>query len=178
MDDTESTESRSRAVGAQGLHRAIRQLRQRKVCRAAMTYALVLWLNLQIGDVFFPMFGLPEWTLKLVMVIGILGFPVVVLLAWLFQVTPEGIRLDIAPRDGAGDLDRHLDRAVSVLLLVLSFTLTLLLTMQFTDPPNEVSTAPQGGERVTVADERAGSEACPRRGPMEPDGLVRAYRRT
>lgn len=113
------------------LKRFLQELSQRKVCRAAITYSLVLWLNLQIADVMFPVIGLPAWTLKFVMYIGFMGFPVVLLLAWTFQVTGRGIELDIRETDRGSLTDRYLDRIVSLLLLVLSLILTGLLAAQF-----------------------------------------------
>jgi hypothetical protein len=110
--------------------RLVQQLRQRKVCRATITYVLVLWLNLQIADVLFPVIGIPDWTIKFVMIIGVMGFPVVLILAWTFQITPKGIELDLqAPEQSR--VDRQLDRVVSVLLLLLSFALTVLILLQF-----------------------------------------------
>ena len=58
------------------------EIRRRRVGRAAMTYALVVWLNLQVADISFPLLGLPEWSMPLVMMIGLLGFPLVLALAW------------------------------------------------------------------------------------------------
>ena len=109
----------------------LRELSQRKVCRTAISYALVLWLNLQIGDVLFPIIGLPEWTLKLVMFAGFMGFPVVLILAWTFQITERGIELDLESERRHGPLaDRYLDRVVSLLLLSLSLVLTCLMVVQ------------------------------------------------
>ncbi len=77
--------------------RLILELRQRKVCRAAMAYAIITWVIFQIAEVVFEALGLPEWSLTLVVVIGILGFPITVLLTWTFEITPNGLVID-APR--------------------------------------------------------------------------------
>ena len=110
--------------------RLLAELGKRKVCRTAISYILVMWLNLQIGDVIFPMIGLPDWSLSLIIVIGVMGFPVVLILAWAFQVTPQGIILD----DGTEPetkIDGKLDATVNLLLLVSSIALSILLLLQF-----------------------------------------------
>lgn len=106
------------------------ELSERKVCRTAVSYILIMWLNLQIGDVIFPMIGLPDWSLSLIIVIGVMGFPVVVILAWAFQVTPEGIVLDEGS-ELETQTDRRLDTLVSLSLLISSVVLSVLLLLQF-----------------------------------------------
>jgi TolB-like protein len=106
------------------------ELRKRKVCRTAISYMLVMWLNLQIGDVIFPMIGLPDWSLSLIIIIGVMGFPVVLIIAWVFQVTPEGIVIDSEEKTEA-NTDRHLDTLVNLLLLLSSIVLSFLLLLQF-----------------------------------------------
>jgi len=106
------------------------EVRNRKVARTAISYMLVMWLNLQIGDVVFPMIGLPDWSLSLIVVVGVMGFPVVLILSWAFQVTPSGIVLD-AESGSAAQVDRQIDTVVNVLLLVLSIVLSVLLLLQF-----------------------------------------------
>ena len=94
--------------------RLVEQLRKRKVFKVAAGYAVVGWLAMQVADVMFPALGLPIWTVTLAAALLIVGFPVALTLAWLFQVTPEGIRVDTGtsqapavdrrspPREGAG----------------------------------------------------------------------------
>jgi len=74
--------------------RLVEQLRKRKVFKVAAGYAVVGWLSMQVADVMFPALGLPTWTVTLAAALLIVGFPVALALAWLFQVTPEGIRVD------------------------------------------------------------------------------------
>jgi adenylate cyclase len=67
------------------------ELRRRKVIRVAVAYLLVAWVLIQIAETTFEPLGLPEWTIKLVIVLAIMGFPLACSLAWAFDVTPEGI---------------------------------------------------------------------------------------
>ena len=80
------------------------ELKRRKVYRVAIAYAILSWLLIQIATQVFPFFDIPTWAVRLVVLLLALGFPVALLLAWAFDLTPEGIKrtdeLDdaIAPR--------------------------------------------------------------------------------
>lgn len=74
-----------------GVGRFISELRRRRVCRAITMYSVTLWLVCQMLDVASPALGLPDWTLKLVIVLGLLGLPIALSLSWLFEITPQGI---------------------------------------------------------------------------------------
>jgi TolB-like protein/Tfp pilus assembly protein PilF len=78
------------------------ELRRRKVFRVAAAYAVVAWLLLQIADVLFENFGAPGWVFKSFTVLLVLGFPLAVVLAWVFDLTPEGVRRtpDVAAAEG------------------------------------------------------------------------------
>jgi len=68
------------------------ELKRRKVYRVAVAYAVLSWLLIQIATQVFPFFEIPMWAVRLVIVLLVLGFPVALLLAWAFDLTPEGIR--------------------------------------------------------------------------------------
>lgn len=70
------------------------ELRRRRVCRAITMYSVAIWLMCQIVDVISPALSLPDWTLRLVIVLGLLGLPVIIALSWLLEITPQGIVLD------------------------------------------------------------------------------------
>ena len=69
----------------------IEELKRRKVFRVSTTYAVVAWIIMQIGEVTFPALHLPDWVLTAVVVILLIGFPVVAIVAWIFDRTPDGI---------------------------------------------------------------------------------------
>jgi len=75
----------------------LRELMRRRVWRAAAVYAVVGWLVIQIAVTTFPLLFFPEWLARAVVVLVLLGFPVVLVLAWAFELTPEGLQ-----RAGAG----------------------------------------------------------------------------
>jgi adenylate cyclase len=77
-----------------GFSEFLGELRRRKVFRVAITYAIVGWILIQVGEATFEPLQLPDWALTLLVVLLGLGFPVALVLAWAFESTPEGIKLD------------------------------------------------------------------------------------
>lgn len=68
------------------------ELQRRNVYRLAVTYAVVSWVLIQIATQISPAFEIPSWTVRVVILFLILGFPVALILAWAFEITPEGIK--------------------------------------------------------------------------------------
>ena len=66
-----------------------RELKRRKVIRAAIAYLVVAWLLIEIASVLFPELLLPEWSVRLVIALLVIGFPVVLILAWAFDLKPD-----------------------------------------------------------------------------------------
>ena len=77
------------------------ELRRRNVFRVGVAYIVLGWLVIQITDTVAPALRLPDWTLSLVTWLGVVGFPFALLLAWAFELTPEGIKRseDVAPEE-------------------------------------------------------------------------------
>ena len=68
------------------------ELKRRRVVRVAVVYQVVAFTVWQVAEIAFPALGVPGWAMSVVVVLSILGFPVVLVLAWAFDITPEGIR--------------------------------------------------------------------------------------
>ena len=68
------------------------ELKRRNVFRVAVLYLVAAWLILQIADVLFGLLEVPGWSLRFVLGLLILGFPVAIVLSWIYELTPEGIR--------------------------------------------------------------------------------------
>src|SRR5438067_4954621 len=77
------------------------ELKRRKVYRVAVAYAIVAWLLIQAASILFPTFEAPPWVMKVFVTAVILGFPVALILAWAFELTPEGLRRseEVVPRE-------------------------------------------------------------------------------
>ena len=72
----------------------IAELRRRKVIQVGAAYLVVAWLLIQIVATVAPQLQLPEWVPRLVTLLLMVGFPVAVVMAWVFEVMPEGVRVD------------------------------------------------------------------------------------
>jgi adenylate cyclase len=68
------------------------ELKRRRVYRVAAVYVVVAWVLLQLGNIVVEPLHLPEWTMTMLILLLVLGFPVAVVLAWAFDITPEGVR--------------------------------------------------------------------------------------
>src|SRR2546429_600468 len=68
------------------------ELKRRNVYKVAVAYAVVAWLLIQIATQVFPFFEIPNWAVRLVVLLLIIGFPVALVLAWAFELTPEGLK--------------------------------------------------------------------------------------
>src|SRR5204863_2311086 len=101
------------------------ELKRRNVYRVAMAYAVVAWLLIQIATQVFPFFEIPNWAVRLVVLFLLIGFPAALILAWAFELTPEGIkRTDEVPPEQSliRRTGRKLDFAIiGVLVLVIGF---------------------------------------------------------
>jgi len=76
---------------AEGL---VAELNRRSVTRVGIAYAVVAWVLLQLGDVVFDFLEVPTWAGKLLIVFLALGLPIALILAWAFELTPEGVKRD------------------------------------------------------------------------------------
>lgn len=94
------------------------QLKKRKVTRVALAYILVAWVVMQIGEVAFESLGLPQWSLPLLIIFVLLGFPIALVLAWAYELTPHGIRKDPAGNiESVTEIEDYLEGAPSIAVL-------------------------------------------------------------
>jgi len=82
-------------------HNFLAELKRRHVYRVAIAYAVVAWLLIQIATQVFPFFEIPNWIVRLVVLVAVLGFPIALIIAWAFEMTPQGIKRaeNIAPNE-------------------------------------------------------------------------------
>jgi TolB-like protein len=103
------------------MKKLVTELKRRNVMRVAIAYAIAGWVLMQIAATVLPIFEAPAWTLKVVTFLIVLGFPIALILAWAFEMTPEGIKRE-ADVDRSESITtqtgRKLDRAIIVVLLV------------------------------------------------------------
>ena len=68
------------------------ELKRRNVYKVAIAYAVVAWLLMQAASILFPTFEAPPWTVKVFVAVTALGFPIALIIAWAFELTPEGLK--------------------------------------------------------------------------------------
>ena len=66
------------------------ELKRRNVYKVAVAYAVVGWLLVQVATQVFPLFEIPTWAIRLVVLLIVIGFPIALVIAWAFELTPEG----------------------------------------------------------------------------------------
>ena len=69
-------------------------MKRRKVFRVSIAYIITAWALAQVAELMLESFAAPEWVVRAILVVLIIGFPVAALLAWAYELTPEGIKLD------------------------------------------------------------------------------------
>src|ERR671935_2155017 len=85
------------------------ELKRRNVYKVAVAYAVVGWLLVQVATQVFPFLEIPNWVIRLVIAVVALGFPVALVIAWAFELTPEGIKRteEVEPRAGEISPRKH-----------------------------------------------------------------------
>src|SRR6266849_756148 len=81
------------------------ELKRRNVYKVAIAYSVVAWLLIQVATQVFPFLEIPNWVIRLVIMLIIIGFPIALIIAWAFEATPEGIKRTEAA-DAAGQHSR------------------------------------------------------------------------
>jgi TolB-like protein/Tfp pilus assembly protein PilF len=110
-----------------GAVRVLAELRRRNVFRAATLYAAAAWLVVQVATQVLPLFGAPNWTLRMIVLAAVIGFPFVLAVSWYYELTPEGLKRESeVPREESirHIIGKRLDRAI---IAVLSVAVVLLL---------------------------------------------------
>src|SRR5947207_15873793 len=97
------------------------ELKRRNVYKVAVAYAVVGWLLIQVATQVFPFLDIPNWAIRLVILLTALGFPIALIIAWAFELTPEGSRRT-ADADAAGQRSRG---GIWMALVVIAAALSL-----------------------------------------------------
>src|SRR5205085_538574 len=107
------------------------ELKRRNVYKAAVAYGVVAWLLIQAASIILPTFEAPAWTMKVLIVSLAISFPVAVVFAWAFEITPEGLvrAEDVLPNES---ITRSTGKKIVAITLVLALIAAGLLTFQLT----------------------------------------------
>jgi len=138
----------------------IHELRRRNVIRVAGLYLVGAWLVTQVAGTVLPMFGAPDWLPRSVVILIAIGFVPALIFAWVFELTPEGLKRDaeVKPEESiAPQTARRMDRVIFVVmaLALAYFALDKFVLLPRRDAAKETLTAPA---QVTAETNRGASE--------------------
>jgi TolB-like protein/Tfp pilus assembly protein PilF len=107
------------------------ELKRRNVYKVAVAYAIVAWLLIQIATQVFPFFEIPNWAVRLVVLLLIIGFPIALILAWAFELTPEGIKRAEDVDLGKSITHKTGRKLTALIIMIAAVALGLLLFQIF-----------------------------------------------
>jgi TolB-like protein/Flp pilus assembly protein TadD len=131
------------------LEKFFSELRRRNVYKVAVAYAVVAWLLIQIATQVFPFFEVPNWAVRLVVLLIIIGFPIALVIAWAFELTPEGLkRTEVAD---AAPAPRSRSRAwIYVVLIAGALSAGLFFLGRFTASTKQSVSAEVSSKSIAV----------------------------
>jgi TolB-like protein len=124
------------------------ELKRRSVYKVAVAYGVVAWLLIQIATQVFPFLQIPDWAIRLVIMLVALGFPIALVIAWAFELTPEGLKRT----DAAKSLPpRKRSRAwIHVVLVGALVSVGLFFLGRYTGPNRPGSSAATSAKSIAV----------------------------
>ena len=136
------------------------ELQRRNVYKVAVAYAVVAWLLIQIATQTFPFFEIPNWVVRVVILLLLLGFPIALVFAWVYELTPEGIKRtdEVLPNESiTRKTGRRLMAAASVVTaLAVALFLFRLARLNQTDTAGSKAAPPSRAAAVpTVIPEKS-----------------------
>ena len=120
------------------------ELKRRHVYRVAIAYGVVAWLLIQVATQVFPFFEIPNWIVRLVVLVSVLGFPISLIIAWAFEMTPQGMKREeeIAPNEY---IPHWSTRKFAALIVTIAMLATGVLMFQL------VRSKPTSPAQITAA---------------------------
>src|SRR5438876_1104374 len=109
------------------------ELKRRNVYKVAVAYAVVSWLVLQAASLLFATFEAPPWAMKVFVIAVALGLPISLVLAWAFEITPEGIKRE-AEVEANKSISRDTGRRIFAITVVLAALAAGLMVFQLLRP--------------------------------------------
>lgn len=109
----------------------VSELQRRNVLRIAAAYALVSWILIEAGSVLLPTFGAPEWFFRIYIIFVLIGFVVALIIAWIFEVTPEGVKRE-RDIDRSTYQPRSREKMNAIIIGLLAIALGVSITFNVT----------------------------------------------
>jgi len=125
------------------------ELKRRNVYKVAVAYAIVGWLLVQVATQVFPFLEIPNWVIRLVIALVVIGFPIALMIAWAFELTPEGLkRTEVAD---AAPAPRSRSRAwIYVVLIAGALSTGLFFLGRFTVSTKQSVSAEVSSKSIAV----------------------------
>ena len=129
------------------------ELRRRNVFRTALLYLVASWVLMQVAELLFDVLDLPAWTTRLVLGLLVLGFVPALVLSWIYELTPEGVKRahEVAPGDS---IAARSSRRINVLIVAL---LAVAIGLQLWDRLGRMNASREAAARTSVGAESARS---------------------
>ena len=125
------------------------ELKRRNVYRVAIAYGVVAWLLIQIATQVFPIFEIPTWAIRLIVLVLIIGFPVAVIFSWVFEMTPEGIKRTEAAAPAEAK-PHGIGRKLDFLIIAALLTIIGILIFQRVHPHISLGDPSMPGKSIAV----------------------------
>jgi TolB-like protein/Tfp pilus assembly protein PilF len=138
----------------------VSELKRRNVIRVAVLYGVASWVLLQVGDLLFGALGVPAWGIRLLLGMLLLGFPLALIFAWVYELTPEGLKREHeVPADVSvtAQTARRLDLLVIVLLVA---AIVLVVADRFLAHRGDTRTPSVAAGSATAPRVDAGAQAA------------------
>lgn len=142
------------------------ELKRRNVFKVAIAYVVVAWLLLQVSDTLVPALHLPEWFNSGVAFVLIIGFPIAVLFAWAFEMTPEGLKREHEV-DRSQSITPHTGRKLNNLIFAV-----MALALGYFAYDKFVLSGSRDAALVEAAMQAASEKAVTEAAPAESDNSI------
>jgi hypothetical protein len=119
------------------MHKLFKELRRREVFRSAGLYTGVAWIAVEVSSVLFDVYDLPEWALQGTIVLAVIGLPVTIVLAWIFDITDKGIEVQAQGTDTTA-IPFGSQRMDFVVIAVLAVALVFSVYLNIAGEGNDV----------------------------------------
>ena len=109
----------------------IKEISRRNVVRVGVAYVVAAWLIAQVAELALDGFGAPDWVIKTILFLLIIGLPLTLVFAWAFELTPEGIKRekDVVRSESSVRVNAH--RLNYIILVALALAVVFLIVDQY-----------------------------------------------
>ncbi|MEM1371173.1 MAG: adenylyl cyclase, partial [Pseudomonadota bacterium] len=132
------------------------ELKRRNVIRMAALYAVGSWLILQVAEVLAEALDVPDWTLRFILMVLLLGFPLALIFSWVYEITPEGLKkeVDVAP-DASVTTQTAKKLDLAVIGLLVAVLAVVALDRLLPESASVAETAPEVPAQILEENEPA-----------------------